>query len=49
MTHPNFIVLSGMPIVREILDLKAETPRNRHIEKPPRFTAFLSLLEHESG
>ncbi len=29
MIHPNFTVLSGMPIALEILDLKAETRREQ--------------------
>jgi hypothetical protein len=44
MIHPNFTVLSGIPITLEILDLNADTPINLQIEKPPRFTtSFLSL------
>src|SRR5580693_2319399 len=32
-----------MPILREILDLNAETPMNLQTEKPPRFIAFPHL------
>jgi hypothetical protein len=37
------LFVSGMPIVRETLDLKAETPRNLQMEKPPRFIVSLHL------
>ena len=41
MKAPIFLCLpdlvSGMPICLEILALKAEMPRNRLQEKPPRF------------
>jgi hypothetical protein len=47
MNAPNLrrrpLFVGGMPIVRETRDLKAETPRNLQIEKPPRFVAFLHL------
>jgi len=33
--RPPFV--RGIPIVREVLDLKAEIPRNLQIEKPPKF------------
>jgi hypothetical protein len=39
------LLVRGIPIVRETLDLNAETPRNLQIEKPPRFTLFSSALE----
>src|ERR1700687_4675926 len=35
--RPPFV--SGIPTVREILELRAETPMNLHIEKPPRSIA----------
>jgi hypothetical protein len=35
------LFVRGIPMVLEILDLNAETPRNLQIEKPPRFMAFL--------
>lgn len=40
------LLVSGMPIALDILDLKAETPMNLQIENPPRFTAapFYSLI-----
>jgi hypothetical protein len=42
--HRRPLFVRGMPIALEILDLKAETPRNLQIEKPPRFTIPLPLL-----
>jgi hypothetical protein len=45
MNAPNFrrrpLFVSGIPIVLEILDLKAETPMNLQIEKPPRFIVVI--------
>ncbi len=47
MKAPNLrrrpLFVSGIPIALEILDLKAETPINRQIEKPPKFISFLSV------
>jgi hypothetical protein len=37
--RPPFV--RGIPIVLEILDLKAENPMNLQNEKPPRFMRFL--------
>jgi len=41
MKAPSFrrlpLFVSGIPILREILDLKEETPISLQIEKPPRF------------
>ena len=34
-----------MPILRETLDLNADTQKNRHQENPPR---FIPLLSHHS-
>jgi hypothetical protein len=31
------LLVSGIPILLETLDLKAETPMNLQIEKPPKF------------
>ena len=31
------LLVSGMPMVREILDFAAEIPKNRFQEKPPKF------------
>jgi hypothetical protein len=41
-------VVSGIPIFLEILDLKAETPMNLQIEKPPRFIAYFSFSAADS-
>jgi len=35
------LLVSGMPIEREILDLTAEIPKNLFQENPPRFILFL--------
>jgi len=40
------LLVSGMPMVRETLDLKTETPRNLQMEKPPR---FIASSQHKSG
>lgn len=48
MNAPNLrrrpLFVSGMPILWDTRDLKAETPRNLQIENPPRFMALLLLL-----
>ena len=47
MNAPNVrsrpLFVSGIPIVRETRDLRAETPRNLQIENPPRFMVFIPL------
>lgn len=41
MKAPNLrrrpLVVNGMPMALEILDLKAETPISLQMEKPPKF------------
>jgi len=53
MNAPNVrrrpLFVNGMPIVREILDLNAESPRNLQIENPPKVHNCPSLTERESG
>ena len=39
------LLVSGMPMDREILDLAAEIPKNLFQEKPPRFIFFSRKLE----
>jgi hypothetical protein len=38
--RPPFV--RGIPIALEILDLRAESPMNLQIEKPPRFIGFFT-------
>lgn len=43
------LLVSGMPMAREILDLAAEIPTNLFHEKPPRFMSiFLPVAEHHA-
>jgi len=50
MKAPNFrrlpLFVSGIPIFLEIFDLKAETPRNLQIEKPPKFITVAPVSCH---
>jgi hypothetical protein len=41
-------LVRGMPICLDILDLKADMPRNRFQEKPPRFI-YLTLFIYKLG
>ena len=40
------LLVSGMPIEREILDLAAEIPKNHFHENPPRFIFSFRKLKH---
>lgn len=49
MKAPSFrrlpLFVRGIPILREILDLKEETPISLQIEKPPRFIGLYLAQE----